>query len=150
MFFETVHWVNRAHYSEHQVHAWAPPLEQWDMPRWRARLAAQSVVVAAEESGEIVGFCSWEPKRDAAARTAYLDMLFVHRAWQRRGVAAALYTEAERTMRAREMVRVQTHASVTAQPFFARQGFTLVKHQTVHVRGVDLPNAVMEKRLDQT
>lgn len=35
-------------------------------------------------------------------------------------------------------------ASVTAQPFFVRHGIRIVKHQPVHGRGVDLPNAVRE------
>lgn len=137
LFRETVHTVNRRDYTPAQAEAWAPA--QIDLERWRTKLSGEEVVVA-EISGEIVGFCSW-------TADGYLDFIFVHHAHQRKGIAAALYSAAEQALRARGLTRIHTQASVTAQPFFARQGFTVVKHQLVHVRGVDLPNAVMEKTL---
>ncbi|HEY1079951.1 MAG TPA: hypothetical protein VGE46_07630, partial [Bdellovibrio sp.] len=38
-------------------------------------------------------------------------------------------------------------ASITAKPFFARMGFTVIREQTVTVKGVGMNNFVMEKRL---
>ncbi|MBI2517897.1 MAG: GNAT family N-acetyltransferase [Opitutae bacterium] len=137
LFRETIHTVNRRDYTPAQVEAWAPA--QIDLARWQAKLASEEVVVA-EVGGELAGFCSW-------TADGYLNFIFVHHAQQRKGIAAALYTAAEQALRAQGLARIHTQASVTAQPFFARQGFTVVKHQLVHVRGVDLPNAVMEKSL---
>jgi putative acetyltransferase len=34
--------------------------------------------------------------------------------------------------------------SITAKPFFERQGFVVIKQQTVNLRGVDLDNYLME------
>ena len=109
------------------------------MERWKLKFESAEVVVA-EVAAVIVGFCSWEA-------SGYLDFLCVHHAHQRQGIAQSLYNTCERRMREIGLQRIYTQASVTAQPFFIRQGFTLVKHQLVHVRGVDLPNAVMEKFL---
>jgi putative acetyltransferase len=137
LFHDTIHTVAAAHYSAEQRAAWAPA--QPDLERWRAKLAAE-ITVIAEDASAIVGFCSWTPD-------GYLDFLFVHHAHQGRGIARALCAEAERDLAGRGVRRIHTQASVTAQPFFLRQGFRVVQPQTVRVRGVDLPNAVMEKLL---
>jgi putative acetyltransferase len=137
LFRDTVRAVNLGDYTPTQVETWAP--DNADLDRWRAKLAGEETVVAVL-AGEIVGFCSWD-------ESGYLDFLYVHCAYQRKGVATALYAAAETALRAKGVARVHAQASVTAQPFFLRHGFRLVRHQTVRVRGVDLPNAVMEKAL---
>jgi len=138
LFHDTVHAINLGDYTRQQVDAWAPA--QIDLERWKQRLAAEEVVVA-ESNGTITGFCSWDT-------TGYLDFLYVHHAFQRQGIASALYAAAEARLRARAIRRIHTQASLTAEAFFMRQNFRIVQRQTVHVRGVDLPNAVMEKLLE--
>jgi putative acetyltransferase len=137
LFHATVHEVNCRDYSPVQLDAWAPA--NADLDRWRKKLAGEDVIVA-EQAGALVGFCSWDP-------TGYLDFLFVHPAQLRQGVASLLYAAAEAAMRAKALPRIHAQVSVTAQPFFLRQGFRVVKHQVVQARGVDLQNAVMEKLL---
>ena len=137
LYFQTIRRVNARDYSTAQVGAWAP--EKPDTERWRRKLAGEEVVIA-ELADELTGFCSW----DAGG---FIDFLYVHHARQRQGIASALYQAAEAALRARGVRRLHTEASLTAQPFFARQGFRIVKHQLVRIRGVDLPNAVMEKIL---
>ena len=137
LFRETVHTVNRADYSEAQVNAWAPA--EPDQERWRAKLASEEAIVAKLD-GEIVGFCSWTAE-------GCLDFLYVHHAHQRKGIATALYQAAEQTLKSKALARIHTQASTTAQPFFTRQGFQTVRHQTVKANGVPMPNAVMEKPL---
>lgn len=135
LFRETIHTVNRRDYTPAQVEAWAPA--QPELARWQQKLASEEVVVA-ETACELVGFCS-------GTAEGYLDFIFVHHAHQRKGIAQQLYDACEQHLRELGRARLHTQASVTAQPFFRRQGFTVVQHQTVNVRGVDLPNAVMEK-----
>ncbi len=137
LYFQAIRLVCVRNYTPEQVEAWAP--EKPDLERWRQKLAGEEVVIA-ELAGEIVGFCSW-------AATGFLDFLYVHHAHQRQGIASALYRAAESALRAKGLKRLHTEASLTAQPFFARQGFRIVKHQFVQIRGVELPNAVMEKLL---
>ena len=138
LFRETIHTVNRRDYSPAQLAAWAP--EQIDEARWRAKLATQDGVIA-EIDGQMAGYCTWDT-------SGYVDLLYVHYAFQRRGVATAVHGAAEQALRTRGVKLAHTQASVTAQPFFLRQGYRLVRHQIVHVRGVDLPNAIMEKVLE--
>lgn len=137
LFKRSVHEIARADYSPTQLAAWAP--ESIDPSRWLDRLSAQEIRLA-ETADQLVGFCTW-------TADGYLDLLFVHPGHVRRGIARMLYAEAEKSLQERNVTRIHTQASITAQPFFLRQGFHPVKPQTVSVRGVELPNTVMEKRL---
>jgi putative acetyltransferase len=137
LFHASVHLVAAADYDAQQREAWAPAV--MDRARWERRLDEQQVRVA-EHRDALAGFCTWNAE-------GCLDLLYVHPDHLRRGVASALCAAAEADLRLRGVTRLHTQASLTAQPFFQRQGFRLVQRQTVEIRGVVLPNAVMEKIL---
>lgn len=136
LFYEMVRSVNRAHYSEAQVAAWAPEVP--DVQGWHARMSARLTLVA-EEDGEVVGFVELEE--------GHLDMLYARKDAVGRGVGARLYEAAEREARGRGFGRITTEASITARPFFERRGFRVVREQTVRRRGVELKSFIMEKDL---
>ena len=72
----------------------------------------------------------------------YLDRLYVGKDFQRRGVASALCAAREGGSSAPKFT---THASITARPFFQKQGYRVLKEQRVERKGVRLTNFVMEK-----
>ena len=133
LFYDTVHAVCAADYTLAQLDAWAPA--DMDASAWAASLASHHTVVAVE-GGTIVGF------GDMAA-DGYLDRLFVHKDFQRRGVAKAICDALEGASRAG---RFTTHASITARPFFEKRGWRILTAQTVERRGVFLTNYRMERR----
>jgi putative acetyltransferase len=137
LFFETVRSVNRADYSEDQVEAWAPNVP--DPQKWHVRMASRQTLVS-EVGDEVVGFAELEDN-------GHLDMLYVRKDALGRGVGQRLYEAVERKARSRGLGRIFTEASVTAKPFFERQGFRIVREQSVVVRGVGMTNFVMEKDL---
>ena len=137
LFYETVRSVNRAHYSEEQVAAWAPAIPEAD--GWHARMSGRLTLVAEAEGG-VVGFAELE-------EDGHLDMLYVHKDAVGSGVGARLYEAVEREALDRGLGRITTHASITARPFFERRGFRLVREQTVRRRGVALTNFAMERDL---
>ena len=137
LFFETVRSVNRADYSEGQVEAWAPSAP--DPDEWHSRMVASRTLVA-EEGGEVTGFAELEDD-------GHLDMLYVRGDAVGRGVGRRLYEAVEREARARGLGRIFAEASITARPFFERQGFRVVCEQRVSRRGVSLTNFVVEKDL---
>ena len=47
----------------------------------------------------------------------------------------------------RDVSRLYSHVSITARPFFERFGFSVVNEQRISVRGQELINFVMERRL---
>lgn len=127
-----------AYYSPEQVAAWAPVPA--DVSRWQERMAQLHTVIA--ESDEVLaGFASY-------TNAGYLDFLFTHPAFARRGVAARLYRGVESAMRVLGVQRVITHASLAARPFLDGQGFQVDSEECVERRGVYLRRFAMHKLLD--
>ena len=134
LFYHTVHTVNAKDYSEEQLNVWATG--NIDLIEWNKSLSERYTVVAVEKNN-IVGFGDID-------KTGYLDRLFVHKDYQRQGVATAIYNELENTVNTSKIV---THSSITAKPFFIQKGFKIVKEQQVVRNGIELTNYVMEKQV---
>ena len=87
------------------------------------------------EGETIVGFADMDG-------SGYLDRLYVHRDFQRRGVATALCDALEAASAAETFT---THASRTARPFFECRGWRVTRERTAFRRGVALSNFAMER-----
>lgn len=77
----------------------------------------------------------------SAWATGYLDRLYVHKDFQRKGIATALCEELERAV----SCKITTHASITAKPFFENRGYKVITEQQVNRQNVLLTNFIMEK-----
>jgi putative acetyltransferase len=135
LFRNTVRAISRSDYTLEQLIAWAP--DEIDRDHWLVRLGASSTWVAAE-GARIAGFISMEPE-------GHLDMLYVGPEFQRRGIASALLRSLAHSARSRGLVRLSTEASISARPFFDRQGFRIIAPQTVVRRGQELGNFRMAR-----
>lgn len=132
LFYDTVHTVNAGDYTPEQLNAWAdgsPDLAEW------GRSLLEHIALVAEDGGGIVGFGDIDP-------SGYLDRLYVHKDFQRRGVATALCDALEGAVNAE---RIITHASITAKPFFEERGYQVAWEQQVLRHGTALTNYRMEK-----
>ena len=116
---------------------WAPV--GMDRSRWADSLLSHTTWVACE-SGCIIGFGD-------LAEGGYLDRLYVHKDFVRRGVASALLKRLEASAACQGCGRVYTEASITARPFFEHWGYRVVKRQEKPLRGQVFLNFVMEKML---
>ncbi|MFV0497004.1 MAG: GNAT family N-acetyltransferase [Candidatus Fimivivens sp.] len=131
LFYNTIHSVNIKDYTKEQVHVWAngnPDLKKWDRT-----LLSHYTLVAVEED-IIVGFGDIDD-------TGYLDRLFIHKDYQRKGVATAICDKLEQII----VGTITTRASITAKPFFEQRGYKVVQEQQVEREGVSLTNYVMKK-----
>jgi len=134
LFYNTVTSVNTKDYNPEQIAAWANgrhPIEGWIK-----KIADQHFIVA-QTGEELTGFAS-------ITQEGYIDFTFVHHEWQGQGIATKLLNGLLAYAAQHKLTRLTTHASITARPFFEKQGFSMVKQQTVNVRGVYLTNFVME------
>ena len=134
LFYHTVHTINAKDYSQEQLNVWAT--DKIDLEVWNKSLSEHYTVVAVENN-IIVGFGDID-------KSGYLDRLFVHRDYQRRGIATAICNELERAVKVDKII---TYASITAKPFFEQRGFNVVKEQQVERNGIALTNYVMEKQI---
>lgn len=133
LFYQTVHSVNAKDYTKEQCDAWATG--KVDLQK-RDQSFREHKTIAAIEKGEIVGFGDIE-------NTGFSDRLYVHKDYQRNGIAAAICDRLENAVRGKT---ITTHASVTAKPFFQHRGYRVVKEQSVIRNGIALTNYVMEKK----
>jgi len=74
-------------------------------------------------------------------KTGYLDRLFVHKDYQRKGVASKICDKLEQAVQE----KIVTHSSITAKPFFEKRGYKVVKKQEIKRKGIVLINFIMEK-----
>ncbi len=131
LFYETVHTVNAKDYTKEQLDAWANG--KLDLEQWNQSFLEHDTIVAVQKEN-IVGFGDMVP-------TGYLDRLYVHKDYQRRGIATMICDMLEKN-RPGQFV---THASITARPFFEKRGYHVVKEQQVEREGIYLTNYVMKK-----
>ena len=139
LFYNTVHTVNAADYTEEQLDAWADgniDTAAWDRS-FREHRTLVAVMTSDPGNGaeQIVGFADMDG-------TGYLDRLYVHKDFQRNGIASALCDRLEQTA---DVAEFTTHASVTAKPFFEKRGYQVVQEQQVEKKGILLTNYVMKK-----
>ena len=131
LFYNTVHTVNSKDYTEEQLTVWATgrvDLEQWD------RSLQEHFSLIAVDEGKIVGFGDMDS-------TGYLDRLYVHKDYQRKGIATALCEALEKMVSG----KIITHASITARPFFENRGYKVIAEQQVVRQNIPLTNFIMEK-----
>lgn len=131
LFYHTVHTVNAKDYTKRQLDVWATGYA--DLKKWDESLQKHYSIVAVENK-MIVGFGDID-------KTGYLDRLYVHADYQRRGIATAICDRLEEAIQK----NIITHASITAKPFFEKRGYKVIKKQNVERQGIFLTNFVMEK-----
>lgn len=133
LFYDTVHRVNVKDYTEEQLDAWASG--QVDLKTWNRSLQEHFSVVAVERE-ILVGFGDID-------RSGYLDRLYVHADHQGEGIGTKICDRLEQAVQG----NIETHASITARPFFENRGYQVVKEQQVEKRGVFMTNYVMIKEI---
>lgn len=134
LFYGTVHSVNRKDYTQEQLNVWANG--KIDLKEWNRSLSEHDTVVAVV-NGVIAGFGDMD-------QTGYLDRLYVHKNYQRKGIATAICNELERKA---AVNLIRTHASITAKLFFEKRGYHVVRKQQVERQGICLINYLMKKHI---
>ena len=137
LFYNTVHSVNTKDYNQGQLDVWAP--KDIDISQWDKSLSEHYSVVI-EEDKVIIGFGDLDTK-------GYLDRLFIHKDYQGVGIATMIINEIEKYAKENKIEIITTHSSITAKPFFEKQGYKVVKEQLVERKGQYLTNFIMEKSL---
>ena len=133
IFHSAVHGIAASRYRPEQLEAWAPT--DYDAEQWAERIRRIQPFVV-EIDGQPVGYADLQA-------TGYIDHFFVAATHARQGVGQSLMNHILNLAAQRRITRVQAQVSLSAEPFFARNGFAVMARQTVTVRGVALDNALM-------
>ncbi|GIU52235.1 GNAT family N-acetyltransferase [Shewanella sp. KT0246] len=133
----TIHNVNRQHYSLAEVTAWAP--HEYNESAWVERVTKINPFVA-EVNHVIAGFADLQDD-------GYIDHFYCSADFQRQGVGAALMQAIFNQASKLKLNSLYAEVSITAKPFFSRYGFVEEEAQRVEVRGQKINNFVMRKVL---
>lgn len=138
IYYNTIHKVKIQHYTQEQVEAWAPGTSL-DGEDWKKKFEKTRPLVAVADE-QVVGFAEFESN-------GHIDCFYCHHEWIGCGVGSALMNAIHEQANRQGIKLIFSEVSITAKPFFERQGFTTITEQTVVLRGVELTNYRMEKLL---
>lgn len=133
----SVHGLTRADYSAEQRAAWAPeqPPRDWD------RQIALAQAVVAELDGVPVGFSDLQAD-------GYVTFFYVSGNAAGQGIGTCLMHELFERARNQCLSSLTSDVSRTAQPFFERFGWSVLRQQRLRRAGVVLHNARMIKKFE--
>lgn len=137
MFVEAISTICKNDYSPEQIKVWISSIE--NTQRWKDKLTSQYFLVA-DLNNKIVDYASLENNN-------YLDLLYVHKDHQRQGIANKLYVEIEKEAIKNKATVLNSDVSKTAKLFFEKKGFKTITPQANIIKGVEIINYKMTKRL---
>jgi putative acetyltransferase len=141
LYIETIKHVCKDDYNSAQINAWISGVDNTE--RWIEVINTQFVLLAIIQN-KIAGFGTLKDGN-------YIDFFYIHKEYQRRGIADKILTEleleAKKYSNALGQKNITSDISITAKPFFEKKGF-IVKAEQRNIRlGVELINYKMEKDL---
>ncbi len=137
LYVDTIKSVCKNDYNQEQIAVWTSSVE--NTSRWLSIFDKQDVITA-EYHDTIVGYCSLDTG-------GYLDLFYVHKDFQRKGIANKLLHEAEQRAIQLNYDVLTANVSITAKPFFERNGFAVIKEQENVIKGLVIVNFNMLKPL---
>jgi len=136
LYVDTITTICKDDYSQEQIKAWTSLVT--NTQRWTDILTSQYLLIAEIDS-QIVGYIS-------LSNNDYIDLLYVHKDYQRQGIADKLYFEIEKEAIRQNGTFLSSDVSKTARPFFEKKGFIILKEQTNIRQGVEIINYKMTKQ----
>lgn len=138
MYKATLRTINIADYTLEEIEDWASCGD--DTAHLADLITNLYFIVALNESDQIIGFTSIQ-------KDGYLHSMFVHKNYQRKGVASFLLSKAEEYAIENQMKTITSEVCITAKPFFERKGYTVLKEQKRKANKLCLTNYWMIKRI---
>lgn len=138
VFYTSVHELAAANYNEAQINAWAS--KEIDPDAWANHIQTLKPFVV-EVDGNIVAYADLQAD-------GLIDHFFVSPSFSRQGVGSLLMEHINKQAQAQSLDHLFSHVSLTAKPFFEKWGFEVERAQIVTLRGAQLDNFLMYKKLN--
>ncbi|MCE7041925.1 GNAT family N-acetyltransferase [Dyadobacter sp. CY312] len=113
LFRDTVITINSENYNPEEIKVWSECYK--NVSSWTRDILEQHFLVAVYDT-QIVGFSS-------ITDNGYLDFLYVHKEFQRCGIAKKLLHEIENRAKELSLMEIYSHVSKTAFLFFQKHGY---------------------------
>lgn len=137
LFYDTVKEINSRDYPAQQIDIWA--YAAFNRKKWLEKIESEYFLVAMDDE-VFAGFGSIE-------KDGYLDLMYVHKDFQRQGIAQSILDQLEAWVQKRKVKQIVTEASITAVPFCLKNGYQKVRKQYHEVDGIRITNYKMVKSL---
>ncbi len=137
LYVDTIKSVCTQDYNSAQIAVWTATAA--NTPRWIKVLENQLVIIA-EKNRQMVGYGTLD-------KGNYIDFFYIHKDFQRRGIARKILSQIETHARCTGNTHLTSDVSITAKPFFEKNGFEVVCEQKNVRHGVELINFKMHKML---
>lgn len=137
LFVDTISTVCTNDYDSDQIKAWTSSVKNTD--RWLDKMNRQYFLIA-EMDKKIVGYASLE-------RGNYFDILYVHKDYQKQGIAQTLLNKIETESKSQDILIINSDVSITAKPFFEKNGYVVERENTNVLDGIKIVNYRMTKQL---
>lgn len=136
MYKATLRAINSADYTPEEIEDWASCGD--NIPHLTDLITNLYFLVALNENDQIIGFTSIQTD-------GYLHSMFVHKDYQRMGVASFLLAKAEEYATVNHIKTITSEVCITAKPFFERKGYQVVEEQKRKANKLYLTNYWMKK-----
>ena len=137
LYRDAVEGLGTTEYRPEQIVVWAAFADEH--AAFRERLS-EGFALVAEVDGVPAAFCHLHP-------VDHISLLYTATRFARQGLATAVYRGVEAYARDHGQTRLNTDASKISRPFFAREGFEVVRVEQVDRLGVTFERYRMEKVL---
>ena len=147
LFHLCVHSINHARYSSAQLAAWsAAPrsAKHWDLRLRRSKAWVVLAKDALATSAMCIGFINIETH---FSQQGYLDSLYIHPDYQRKGLGERAYLVVEDWAKAQGYSRLSLDASYLSKGLFNQMGFTQVQASYQQKRGQIIRGFYMVKEI---
>jgi len=138
LYVNTIKSVCKKEYGALQIEAWISGANNHE--RWLDVVTNQFVFLAIIE-GKIAGYGTLKDGN-------YIDLFFIHKDFQRKGIAEKIYNELENKAKNADSKFITADVSITAKPFFEKKGFRVEKEQHNLIKNVELINYKMVKEFE--
>jgi len=137
VFLRSIDKLTKQDYSSAQSQAWSASVKNKE--RWNSIVLNSYCLLAINQNQQIMGF-------GAIKMPDYIDLLYVDPNFVRQGVAQYLFSALQMEALQAGAKTLFTHASITAKPFFEKQGFKVLGENIVQTQGEELLNYHMAKK----
>lgn len=136
LFKNTIEKTCSKDYNESQISAWISSIN--NLEKWERRINNQYFIIV-KEANRIIGFGSIEED--------YLDLLFVHPDYLRKGVASLILKKLTSEIRKKGVATLRTFASKTAVVFFKSKNFKIIRENKIIINNVEITNFEMSQKI---